>query len=151
MSTAEQAKTWADDPMSPFDIESTGVDTETARIVTASVVTIVGSTPRVRSWLVDPGVDIPAEATAVHGITTEHARSHGVKASYAVAEIREALSDALYEGRGRRSLDELQAFQREAHARWAANFQAHLRSQGKPGVISPHWPIVPFAPTGAAA
>lgn len=92
-------ETWADRPFASFDIESTGVDTETARIVTASLVTITGGSPHVREWLIDPGVEIPAEATAVHGITTEHAREHGVRAAYAVAEIRQALSDALYDGR----------------------------------------------------
>jgi DNA polymerase III epsilon subunit-like protein len=32
--------TWADGPMATFDLETTGVDPETARIVTASVITI---------------------------------------------------------------------------------------------------------------
>lgn len=89
---------WADKPFASFDIESTGVDTDTARIVTASLVTIAGGTPQVREWLVDPGVEIPAAATEVHGITTEHAREHGAPAAVAVAEIRQALVDALYAG-----------------------------------------------------
>ena len=59
---------------------------------------IVGRTPRVRSWLIDPGVEIPAEATAVHGITTEHARAHGTPAPDAIAQIRQALVDELYAG-----------------------------------------------------
>lgn len=91
--------TWADNTMSPFDIESTAPDPEVARIVTATVMTIVGSTPRVRSWLTDvDGEEIPAEATAVHGITTEHARAHGVPLARAVQEIRDALVSALYDG-----------------------------------------------------
>jgi DNA polymerase III subunit epsilon len=44
--------------------------------------------------LVDPGVEIPAEATAVHGVTTEHAREHGTPAAVAVPRIVEALADA---------------------------------------------------------
>jgi len=92
-------KTWADAPMSPFDVESTGTDTENDRIVTATVMTIIGRTPRVRSWLINPGVDIPAEATAVHGITTEHAHAHGTPAPEAIAQIRQALVDELYAGR----------------------------------------------------
>jgi DNA polymerase-3 subunit epsilon len=237
--------TWADGPMSPFDVESTGTDVENDRIVTATVMTIIGSTPRVRSWLINPGIDIPAEATAVHGITTEHARAHGTPAPEAIAQIRQALADELYAGRplviynspfdttmfdrecrrygieplgalrvpfrvidplvldravdpyrrgsrklvdvarhygvtlsekdahtsdgdclatarvawciakrtpaGRMDLDQLQVFQREAHARWAENFESYLRRQGKDDVIPRHWPTVPFALSGAVA
>lgn len=89
---------WADQPFVSFDIESTGVDPMTARIVTASLVTINGRNVKTREWLVDPGVEIPAEATAIHRITTEHARENGLKAAYAVAEIRQALSDVIFEG-----------------------------------------------------
>lgn len=89
---------WADRPFVSFDFESTGVDPLTARIVTASLVTINGRTVKTREWLVDPGVEIPAEATAVHRITTEHARANGVKAQWAVGEIRQALQDAMFEG-----------------------------------------------------
>src|SRR5690606_31008051 len=38
-------------------------------------------------WLADPGVEIPAGATAVHGITTERARAEGLPARQVVAEI----------------------------------------------------------------
>lgn len=86
--------TWADGPLVAFDLETTGVDVETDRIVTASVVTIDGSTPRVRSWLADPGVEIPEGASAVHGITTEHARASGSPARRVVSEIAHALTDA---------------------------------------------------------
>ena len=237
---------WADETLCAFDLETTGTDTEAARIVTASVVTIAGSSHRVRSWLTDAGgVEIPPEATAVHSITTEHARAHGERSPLVIAEIRTALCDALYAGHplvvfnapfdltlldrecrrydidplgaarvplrvidplvldravdpyrkgsrklvdvarhygitlteddahtsagdclatarvawclakrtpaGRRTLDDLQVFQREAHSRWAANFETYLRKQGKPDVISRHWPTVPFATSGAAA
>lgn len=96
--TAATPPTWADGPMSPYDIESTSADPETGRIVTATVMTIIGSTPRIRHWLVDPGIDIPEEATAVHGITTEHARAHGVPAAEAIPQIRDALVGELYAG-----------------------------------------------------
>lgn len=90
---------WADAPFVSFDIESTGVDPLTARIVTASLVTINGRSVKTREWLVDPGVEIPVEATAVHRITTGHARDNGMRAQWAVDEIRQALSDAVFEGR----------------------------------------------------
>jgi DNA polymerase-3 subunit epsilon len=38
-------------------------------------------------------VDIPAEATAVHGITTEHAQAHGKPAALVVAELLDTLTD----------------------------------------------------------
>lgn len=70
-------------PMVAFDTETTGVNVECDRIVTAAVITLqpkVAGQPwqvHTQTWLLDPGVDIPAEATAIHGITTEHAREHG--------------------------------------------------------------------------
>lgn len=87
------AASWADGPLLAFDLETTGTDTGTDRIVTATVVSIVpGRTPQVRSWLADPGVEIPAEATAVHGISTEHAREHGQDAATVVSEITDLLT-----------------------------------------------------------
>ena len=43
-------------------------------------------------WLADPGVEIPLQASAVHGITTERARAEGRPAAEVVAEIVAALS-----------------------------------------------------------
>lgn len=84
---------WTDGTLVSFDIESTGVDTETARIVTASVIVIrPGEKPHVGSWLLDPGVEIPAGATEIHGITTEHARTHGQRADTAIVDITTTLA-----------------------------------------------------------
>ena len=92
--------TWSTRPFSAFDTETTGTDPEQARIVTACVATVNTPVPEPPiSWLVDPGVDIPAEATAVHGITTEHAQADGRPAREALAEIRAALIDAWELGR----------------------------------------------------
>ena len=63
-----------------FDTETTSADQETARVVTACAVHVDGSgamPPEADSWLIDPGCEIPEEATAVHGITTKHAREYG--------------------------------------------------------------------------
>ncbi|MGN6427460.1 3'-5' exonuclease [uncultured Leifsonia sp.] len=76
-----------------FDLETTGVDVETARIVTAHV-GLLGEQGEVRHgryWLIDPGVEIPSEATAVHGITTELARAKGMDAATGVAAIVDQL------------------------------------------------------------
>ncbi|RHA38689.1 exonuclease domain-containing protein [Cellulomonas rhizosphaerae] len=83
---------WWEGPLVGFDLETTGPDPETALIVTACVVVdIPGGEPVVMNWLVDPGVEIPEGATAVHGITTDHAREHGRPAVAAVSRILEVL------------------------------------------------------------
>lgn len=77
--------------MACFDLESTGVDPHRDRIVSAAVIKVGGGfRNQPHSWLVDPGMEIPAAATAVHGITTEQARE-GQDAGTAVAEIGQAL------------------------------------------------------------
>ena len=76
-----------------FDLETTHADPEDARIVVAAVVEVgAGQPPTSRSWLVDPGIEISADATAVHGITTEQAREAGYFAGDVLPEILDALA-----------------------------------------------------------
>lgn len=83
---------WWERPLVGFDLETTGPDPETARIVTACVVVDEpGQEPVVMNWLVDPGVEIPEGAAAVHGVTTEHAREQGQPARAAIGRILEVL------------------------------------------------------------
>ncbi|WP_327415475.1 exonuclease domain-containing protein [Streptomyces sp. NBC_01233] len=90
---------WHRKPLCGFDIESTGVDPEEDRIVTASVVRYGGGAPNEgSSWLADPGVEIPEEATGVHGVTTEHARAYGRPAASVVEEVTTALALAVAAG-----------------------------------------------------
>src|SRR5699024_1405469 len=78
--------------LAAFDLETTGVDPTTARIVSASVVRLHGGQPAQRAdWLADPGIEIPDSAAAVHGITTAHARAHGRPHDVVVAEIVDEL------------------------------------------------------------
>lgn len=87
---------WQDE-LGVFDLETTGIDVETARIVSAHV-GVIGPDGTVISrldWVVDPGVEIPAQAIAVHGITTERARAEGRNAADAVAEIVAAIRTLL--------------------------------------------------------
>jgi DNA polymerase-3 subunit epsilon len=72
-----------------FDVETTGVDPTTARIVTASVLVIPEDREQVavHEWMIDPGVPIPDEAAAVHGVTTEKARADGVQPREALPGI----------------------------------------------------------------
>jgi DNA polymerase-3 subunit epsilon len=50
------------------------------------------------SWLVDPGIDIPAGATSVHGITAQQARAEGRISGEAVDEITATLAEQLQQG-----------------------------------------------------
>ncbi|MFT4282641.1 exonuclease domain-containing protein [Microbacterium sp.] len=75
--------------MGVFDLETTGIDVVHDRIVTAhvGVLDAAGHVLSARDWLADPGVEIPAGATAVHGVTTQRAREEGAPAAVVVAEI----------------------------------------------------------------
>jgi DNA polymerase-3 subunit epsilon len=83
-----------------FDLETTGVDVRTARIVTACVALLDASGTVVsrRDWLADPGVEIPQGAAAIHGITTERARAEGGPAAQVIADIIDALRSVLSGG-----------------------------------------------------
>ncbi len=90
---------WSD-TLAVFDLETTGIDVETSRIVSATVAVIdrEGSVLERVDWLLNPGVEIPAQATNVHGITTEHAVANGRGAAEGVAEIVATIREHL--GRG---------------------------------------------------
>lgn len=82
-----------------IDTETTAPDPERARIVQACVAHVGGGIPtEARTWLVDPGVEIPAEATAIHGITTERARAEGTPAHVALPQIVEVIVAAVVAG-----------------------------------------------------
>ena len=72
--------------MLSFDLETTGVDPETAKIVTSALVSIRGKERDDLEMLADPGIEIPEQASAVHGITTEYAREHGKPHDEVLAE-----------------------------------------------------------------
>ena len=69
------APAWYDGPFAAFDLETTGIDPATARIVELALIVDDGDgRPRdLYAGLVDPGpeVEIPPGAAAVHGITRE--------------------------------------------------------------------------------
>lgn len=86
---------WHTQPLLSYDCESTGIDVETARIVTAAIVDYGTPMDATHTWLSDvDGVEIPAEATAVHGVTTEHAQANGRPAREVVDEITRRLANA---------------------------------------------------------
>lgn len=84
-----------------FDLETTGLDLREARIVTACVA-IIGPNGEVEAepteWLINPGIEIPAVATSVHGVTTEIAQQNGIEPRIGISEINQALAAALDSG-----------------------------------------------------
>lgn len=79
-----------------MDTETTGVDVESDRIVTACASIVDGGESVYRrSWLVAVDVDIPEAASAVHGITTERARAEGLPAASVIPGIAGAVRYAV--------------------------------------------------------
>lgn len=89
---------WARGPLLGFDTETTGVDPQKDRIVSAALVLRDRRRTVSRSWLLDPGVEIPAAALAVHGITTREVRLQGRAPAAALAQVAERLTAALTRG-----------------------------------------------------
>lgn len=89
---------WIDAPLLGFDTETTGTNVASDRIVTVALVHSVGpgrENETVATWLIDPEMDIPEPAQRVHGISTEHARAHGMKATEALEEVVAMIAEAL--------------------------------------------------------
>lgn len=84
--------------MLSFDLETTGVDPRTAKIVTSAAVTIKGKDRDDVELLGDPGIEIPEAASKVHGITTEYAREHGRPHDEVLAETIERIRKGWEEG-----------------------------------------------------
>jgi DNA polymerase III subunit epsilon len=83
-----------------FDTETTGIAPETTRIVQAHVSLLdhTGSVVEGRDWLIDCGIDIPEQATRVHGITTERMRAEGAPAAESIQEIVAYLGEFFAQG-----------------------------------------------------
>jgi len=96
---APDVPTWAA-TLGVFDLETTGIDPVTARIVSAhvGVLDASGTSIERRDWLADPGIEIPEGAAAIHGITTERARAEGRDAQEVVGEILTELASLASRG-----------------------------------------------------
>ncbi|MFF9485205.1 3'-5' exonuclease [Streptomyces sp. NPDC014676] len=83
---------WHRELLIGFDLETTGTDPREARIVTGAVIEVRAGEPlERREWLADPGVPIPEDAVAVHGISNERATAEGSPAD----RVADAIADAL--------------------------------------------------------
>lgn len=89
---------WHKGRLLAFDVESTSPDPNYARIVTATLIELGPDGKRVHEWLANPRVAIPSEATAIHGISTQHAATHGRPTDQVVFELLTLIGPAL--GRG---------------------------------------------------
>ncbi|AIC47610.1 exonuclease domain-containing protein [Rhodoluna lacicola] len=84
-----------------FDLETTGLDLTDARIVTACAVELDASGNVVGTnseWLANPGIEIPTQASDVHGVTTEIAVREGRPADVVIAELLATLRDFFARG-----------------------------------------------------
>lgn len=93
-------QTQAFDQFGVFDLETTGVDYENDRIVTAyfGILELDGTFSISKSWLVNPGIPIPEGAAAVHGISNEVAERDGVNPAEAIQELVNSIADAVNAG-----------------------------------------------------
>ncbi|MEV3992364.1 3'-5' exonuclease [Streptomyces sp. NPDC049837] len=92
---------WYEGPLAAFDTETTGVDVEVDRIVSAALVVQDAPGGRIRAtrWLVNPGVPVPPAATEVHGLTDDHLQRNGRWPSPVMEEIARQLAEQSAAGR----------------------------------------------------
>ncbi|MEU8531384.1 MULTISPECIES: 3'-5' exonuclease [Streptomyces] len=92
---------WYEGPLAAFDTETTGVDVEQDRIVSAALVVqdTAGGRPRITRWLVNPGIPVPRAATEVHGLTDDHLQHHGRWPAPVMEEVARALAEQSAAGR----------------------------------------------------
>lgn len=85
---------WHEGPLAAFDTETTGVDVERDRIVSAALVVQphVNTPPSTRSWLVSPGIEVPRSASEVHGLSQAHLERHGRWPAPVMEEVGRALA-----------------------------------------------------------
>lgn len=100
MPDVNNATEWHRGQLVALDTETTGTDPETDRVVTCSLIHVdaADGVDYPMEWLIDPGVEIPERASAVHGITTEKARAEGQPPAVALADIAEVLTSAIDNG-----------------------------------------------------
>lgn len=87
---------WHRGPLASYDCESTGLNTETDRIVTAALIRSNGDTLR---WISDAdGMEVSTDASDIHGYTTDVIRAHGQPAKQVVEQISAAIAGELTAG-----------------------------------------------------
>ena len=78
-------------PICFFDLETTGVNITTDRIVEIAILKVhPNGKEESKTWLVNPEIPIPAEVVAIHGITNE-------KVANAVIAFKESMNTEVLE------------------------------------------------------
>lgn len=97
---------WSDLPFLALDTETTGVDVFTDRIVqiAAARIELDGTVTETFTAVIDPGVDIPAGAAAVHGITTERAKAEGDQPAEALGGVADVIRSFIDQHNGAAAL-----------------------------------------------
>jgi DNA polymerase-3 subunit epsilon len=87
---------WHERPFGALDFETTGVDPFTSRPVSFAyaIVDAQGKVDASLSEIINCDIEIPVEATAVHGITAERCKQDGVTPGWAVQQISDAIYNA---------------------------------------------------------
>ncbi|WP_210651315.1 exonuclease domain-containing protein [Nocardioides sp. SYSU D00065] len=133
------ASKWDGWDMLGFDLETTGVDVWNDRVVQAAVVRVAaGKRPATKMWLVDPGIEIPAEASDVHGITTDRARTEGGDPGQMLFELVGLLALAMGRGRpvvGMNLSYDLSLLEAECHRHGIDGLVARLGHHSKVGPV----------------
>lgn len=90
---------YLDSRRAAWDTETTSTNPTEARIVTAAIVGRGGGKPeRVQTWIINPGVPIPPETTAIHGIDDARAQAEGDPPEAALDVIASMLTTCLRYG-----------------------------------------------------
>ncbi|WP_405911331.1 exonuclease domain-containing protein [Streptomyces longwoodensis] len=122
--------TWHLGRLAAFDTETTGIDVEADRIVTAAVYGLGGGEPvEPHDWFVNPGIAIPEDATKIHKITTEEAQLKGEPADDAADHIADVLAAYARDGAtvvGHNVVYDLTLLDRELRRYGLATLQARL-------------------------
>lgn len=87
---------WTERSWLAVDTETTGVDCFNDRVVEVAVVEIDVDGTALNPWstVVDPGIEIPEGAAAIHGITTERARAEGTEPATAIEIVADRIFEA---------------------------------------------------------
>jgi len=76
-----------------FDVETTGLNPRTDRIIQVGLCKVCDGVATERSgWLVNQEVEVPPEARMVHGITTADIRARGIAPRESLARLFEAVA-----------------------------------------------------------
>ena len=87
---------WHRGPLASYDCETSGLNVHEDRIVTAALIRANGKTLR---WISDAdGMEVPTDASDIHGYTTDVIRAHGQPAKQVVEQIAAAIASEMCAG-----------------------------------------------------